>query len=230
MPTPSVSTYAFPQLETPSELERTPTDLVARALAEADAIRERARVEGEAAGRAAGLEQARNEIQAALEALADCGRGVEDTLAATVETLAAQAGELALLTAERIVAGTIAAQPERIVEVVRGALRRLYDRHRVTVLVNPEDLDTLTDAASSLQAQLGGIEHLEVQADRRVVRGGAIARTVHGEVDASVAAQLETARELVRAALAGESPADAAAQADTATGAQRAQDTPELPA
>jgi flagellar biosynthesis/type III secretory pathway protein FliH len=43
-----------------------------------------------------------------------------------------------------------------------------------------------------------------VQADRRVGRGGAVAQTETGEVDASLAAQLSRAREIVAEALAGE--------------------------
>ena len=120
------------------------------------------------------------------------------------ETLTAQAGELALLTAEQMIAGAIAAQPERIIDVVRGTLRRIADRHRVTVLVNPTELELLSQSIPSLQAELGGIEHLDVQADRRVARGGAIAQTAQGEIDVSVSAQLQTARELVEAALGGD--------------------------
>ncbi len=103
-----------------------------------------------------------------------------------------------------MIAGAIAAQPERIIDVVRGALRRIADRHRVTVLVNPAELELLNQSVPALQAELGGIEHLDVQADRRVARGGAIAQTVHGEIDVSISAQLQTARELVAAALTGD--------------------------
>ncbi len=60
----------------------------------------------------------------------------------------------------------------------------------MTVLVNPDDLELLSEAQSSSAAELGGIEHLDVQADRRIARGGAIARTDAGEIDARIDAQL----------------------------------------
>ena len=41
-----------------------------------------------------------------------------------------------------------------------------------------------------------------MQADRRVARGGAVARTEAGEIDAGIEAQLGRAREIVAAALA----------------------------
>ena len=205
MSTASVNSYTFRQLESTDSQDRTPADVMARAMAEAEQIRAQAHAEGYAAGHAQGTEQARAEAVSALAALADAVHAVMDTREELAESLTTQAGELAMLTAEHIVAGAIAAEPERIVDVVRGALRRLTDRHRVTVLVNPEDMEPLKQAVGDLQAELGGIEHLDVQADRRIARAGAIAQTAYGEIDVSIAAQLQSARDLVAAALAGDS-------------------------
>ena len=91
--------------------------------------------------------------------------------------------------------------PELVVEAVRGALRGLVERERVTVLVNPDDLDLVREAMGGVVAGLGGIEHCEVQAERRVGRGGAVVRTPEGDVDARVETKLERAREVVEAAL-----------------------------
>lgn len=209
MPTQTVNTYTFRQLESTADNDRTPADLIARAMAEGEKIREQARSEGEQAGYAAGLERARAETASALTALGEAVQAIGNTRDELAAMLSSQAGELALLTAEQIIAGAIAAQPQRIVDVVRGALRRIADRHRVTVIVNPEDLELLAESVPALQAELGGIEHLDVQADRRIARGGAVAQTVHGEIDASIAAQLETARELLQTALAGDGEAAA---------------------
>jgi flagellar assembly protein FliH len=200
-----ISTYTFQQLESTDSSDRTPADVMARALADAERIREQAQTEGHAAGYAAGAEQARAEAAPLLSAVADAVRAVAETREELAETLTTQAGELAMLTAEHIIAGAIAAEPARITDVVRGALRRLSDRHRVTVLVNPDDLELLSAAVKTLQSELGGIEHLDVQADRRIARGGAVAQTVYGEIDVTIGAQLQTARELVAAALAGDS-------------------------
>ena len=41
--------------------------------------------------------------------------------------------------------GAIAVEPERVVDVVRGALRRLVERERVTVLVHPDDLELVRE-------------------------------------------------------------------------------------
>jgi flagellar assembly protein FliH len=204
MSTQNISAYTFRQLESTAESDQSPADVIARAWAEADAIREQARAEGEAAGRAEGLELARTEAAPALAAVAEAVVAVGATRDELTETLTRQAGELAVLIAEQVIAGAFAAEPERIVDVARAALRRLTDRHHVTVLVNPEDLELLSNAVQALQAELGGIEHLDVQADRRIERGGTIAQTAYGEIDATIGAQLQAARELLEAALAGD--------------------------
>jgi flagellar assembly protein FliH len=128
-------------------------------------------------------------------------------VAATTEDLAARtelaAVDLALRIAEQAMGAAIAVEPERVLDVVRGALRRLVERERVLLLVNPDDLDVVRDRVGALVSELGGIEHWEVQAERRVPRGGAIVRTEEGEVDATLATKLERARELLQHELAG---------------------------
>lgn len=215
MPSQTVNYYTFRQLESTDDSARTPADVMARALADADQIREQARAEGYALGVQQGTEQARAEAASAIAALSEAIRQISDTREELAETLTTQAGELAMLTAEHVVAGAIQAEPRRITDVVRGALRRMSDRHRVVVLVNPQDLEALQQSVSALQAELGGIEHLDVQADRRITRGGAIAQTAYGEIDVSINAQLQSARDLVAAALAGDSEGADAADDET---------------
>jgi flagellar assembly protein FliH len=88
-------------------------------------------------------------------------------------------------------------------DVTRNALRHLAERRRVTVVVNPADLELVSECAEQLRTELGGIEHLSVQSDRRIGRGGAVARTDAGEIDAAIETQLARAREIAVAALGG---------------------------
>jgi flagellar assembly protein FliH len=63
----------------------------------------------------------------------------------------------------------------------------------------------VSECCEQLRTELGGIEHLAVQSDRRIGPGGAIARTDEGEIDASLETQLARAREIAAAALGGSS-------------------------
>jgi flagellar assembly protein FliH len=201
--------YAFEQLE-PSDPPPAdgPARLLAEASAEAREIREAARSQGHAEGLAAGLRDARAQVDSAAVSLGEAARQIEARRGTTVEAVERDAIELAISLAEKILAGALQARPELVVEVVQGALRRVSDRRRITVLVNPGDLETVRASIGEIHSQANGIELCDIQADQRVGVGGAIVRTVEGEVDAGLATQLERAREVVLAELAsGESSA-----------------------
>jgi flagellar assembly protein FliH len=209
----TVSTYAFSQLAgdvTPTRAE----DVLSAAWAEAEQVRAAAHAEGFAAGRDAALSQFAMEAAPALAALSGAASALEARGDASVAALSEQAAELALAVAEQVLCGALAVDAGRVVDVCRGALRRLADRTKVTVLVNPEDLAVLSAEVDALSAQLGGIERFEVQADRRIDRGGVVVRTDQGEIDATIVTQLARAREIVHACLsvpADVDPADVGA-------------------
>lgn len=198
----AVVSYDFEQLE-PSESQ--PRDaaarIIAQAHAEAERIHQQARNEGYEAGRVSGHEHGAAEIAGAASALGQAAHGIEALRAETAAAVETDAIELALTLAGKILAGAFQARPELIVEVVQGALRRIGDRRRITVLVNPADLEVVRAAIGELTAQGSGVELCDLQSDPRVAVGSAIVRTAEGEVDASVQTQLERAREVVAATL-----------------------------
>lgn len=177
--------------------------LLARAEAEAEMVRAAAHSEGYEAGRAEALAA----LSPALEALQTAVVAAREERIAAADQLEVHSVELALFLAEKIVGGALAVEPSRVVEAVRGALRGIVERERVTVLVHPEDLELVREAMDEMRATLGGIEHCEVQAERRVGRGGAIVRTQDGDVDARVETKLQRAREVVEGALGVETAA-----------------------
>jgi flagellar assembly protein FliH len=207
-PAPSaVSTYSFRQLEVPpgGPVDGI-ADVLSAAWAEAEQIRVAARVAGESEGYTAGLAAARAEAEPALAAMTAALRAVRELGDELVQAIEGDAILLALRLSEEIIAGALDVQPERLIDVARFALRHLVDRRHVTLVVNPLDLELMSGAVQTLQSELGGIQHLDVQADRRIGRGGAVARTEAGELDATVEAQLSRAREIVATELTGSPP------------------------
>jgi flagellar assembly protein FliH len=153
-------------------------------------------------GFAAGVAHAQAQLDgpaSAMAAAAEQLQAMRGDAAASVEPAAV---ELALRIAEQALGAWLVADRGVVVEVVRGALRRLVERDRVLILVNPDDLEIVRDHASRLVGELGGIEHCEVQAERRVRPGGAIVRTAEGEVDATLETKLARAREVLEHELA----------------------------
>jgi flagellar assembly protein FliH len=194
----SPAAYRFRQLDAPIYPGE---NALETALAEADAIREAARAQGEAEGRAAAEAAVRAQAEDSLRLLAAAHEALARLRDELVAALEADSVAVGLRLAEQIVAGTIEVEPGRLVDIAGLALRRLADRRAVTLVVNPSELELLSGAVDRLRSELGGIEQLSVQADRRVDRGGVVARTREGEIDATVEAQLERAREVVAAEL-----------------------------
>jgi flagellar assembly protein FliH len=194
--------FSFEQLEASPPPPRDASErLLAKAVAESEQIREQAHAEGYAEGRAQGHQDGLAQSTAAALAMGEALRELHELRGQMADELERDSVELALALAAKILTGALETQPERVVDVVRGALRRVVDRRQIVVLVDPEDLEVVSGAVGELQAQAGGIELCDVQADRRVGRGGAVVRTVEGEIDATVETQLERARELMLGAL-----------------------------
>jgi flagellar assembly protein FliH len=187
--------YAFEQLD--ARLRLSPDGPRA-----ADLVREQAWAEGAAEGRAAGLAEAAELARPALGALAAAAAEAGALRDEMAQRLEQDAVELALALAEQILGAALDVRPERVVDVVRGALRRLGDREQVVAVVHPDDLELVAGFVDRLRGELGGIDHLAVQADRRIARGGALVRTLDGEIDAQVTTQLERARTIAAAELA----------------------------
>jgi flagellar assembly protein FliH len=173
--------------------------IIDAANAEADALRARAVEDGRAEGIRLGREAASAELGPAIAALDQAvaeARAARETLLEQAEVRAAQ---FALAIAEKVVAGALDVEPERVVDVVRGALRGLLDGDRIIICVHPDDVELVRAAG------LGTPDtHIEVHAERRVTRGGALVRTAVGEVDARIEHKLDAVRAVVAAEL-GES-------------------------
>jgi flagellar assembly protein FliH len=210
-----VANYSFRQLDAPpAGTSDGIADVLSAVRAEAEQIRAQAWAAGEAEGRAAGLAAARTDAQPAVVALGASVQAIEQLRSQVMAELEQDAVEMAIRLAEQILAGVLSVQPERVLDVGRNALRHLTDRRRVTLVVNPGDLEVVSDCVDRLRSELGGMEHLGVQADRRVARGGAVARTDAGDIDAGIDTQLGRAREIVAAALERDPSAFAQASDD----------------
>ncbi len=194
--------YALQQLEpsAPAPRDAAARELVA-AREEAEAIRERARSEGFAAGRQEGIEQGRGEVADGAGALLEALRAVNEVREETAATVERDAIEMALSLAGKVIVATLQVRPELVVEVVQGALRRVAGQRRISIVVNPADLETVRGALGDLQSQSAAVEQWDLQPDPRVPAGGALVRTAEGEVDVTIETQLERAGEVVIAEL-----------------------------
>jgi flagellar biosynthesis/type III secretory pathway protein FliH len=202
----AIEAFELPALEPDGALLTvggvTPAGRAAEIVQEAHSDARRIAAEAEAAGReagfAAGLEAAREEIAVARQALEAAAAQVEATREAALDRMEVQAAELGLALARKILSASLEVKPELVVDVTRSALRRVAERDRLVVEVNPDDFALLRSEIEGVADSLGGFHGLEVVAERRVARGGCLLRTTEGEIDAGIDEQLERAAEIVR--------------------------------
>jgi flagellar assembly protein FliH len=181
------SSFEFPELAVPRPVE----ERLAAAEAEHEAELAAARAEGYAEGLAAG----RAEVSAAARVLASAAEQLDEASANAAGEAEGVAVELALRIAEKVLGGELEARPELVLDVVRGALRRLTEPLPATLLVNPEDAEMVRASIADFSVEHGG--ELTVREERRIERGGCVVRTQAGEIDAQITAQLERAAKVV---------------------------------
>jgi flagellar assembly protein FliH len=181
------SSFDFPELAVPRPVE----ERLAAAEAEHEAELAAARADGYDEGLAAG----RAEVSAAARALTGAAAELDAAREMAATEAEPVAVELALRIAAKVLGGELEARPELVLDVVRGALRRLTEPLPAILLVNPEDAELVRGALADFSVEHGG--ELSVREERRVERGGCVVQTRAGELDAQIGAQLERAAKVI---------------------------------
>jgi len=150
--------------------------------AELARLREAARAEGYAEGLTTGR----------VEGEQACGRikQLVDSFGNTLDNfdfrLADMVLELALDVARQVVAGELAAHPERILDVVNLALKQMAETSReARLLLNPEDAVLVRPHLEQVLDK----NRLRIVEDVRIVRGGCMIETAQGDLDATLPAR-----------------------------------------
>ncbi|MFO7543130.1 MAG: flagellar assembly protein FliH [Thiobacillus sp.] len=145
-------------------------------------LREAARAEGFAEGRAA--------AQAEQDKAGARMRQLVESYAATLDNLdfrlADMVLELSLDVARQVVAGELAVHPERILDVVNLALKQMAETSQdARLLLNPEDAVLVRPHLDQVLDK----NRLRIVEDTRMVRGGCLIETPHGDLDATLPAR-----------------------------------------
>ena len=150
--------------------------------AELAALREAARAEGYAEGMAAG----RAEGEQACSRMKQLAESFSSTLDNLDFRLADMVLELALDVARQVVAGELAARPERILDVVNLALKQMAETSReARLLLNPDDAALVRPHLEQVLDK----NRLRIVEDVRIVRGGCLIETAQGDLDATLPAR-----------------------------------------
>ena len=98
--------------------------------------------------------------------------------------------ELSCQIASRIVGKVAELKQETVVEIAKAALDHLADKQKITIRVNPDDLEILKQHEAEWLASTGG-GAVDINPDARIKRGGCLVEGESGSVEAQIDRQIE---------------------------------------
>lgn len=149
-----------------------------------DAARAEGHEEGYRAGYDEGLSEAQSFVEKAKGALDNAERAYEAMLAETEPRLLA----LSMTAAKKVASEALKTDPDVARDLIRRGISALRDENEFHVMVDADLLSIMEDGGSGLAAEFGG--RLVELAPDPSVDAGAVVKTPHGFVDATVSSQI----------------------------------------
>ena len=181
--------------------------MIADARAESEAIRQRAFEEAKTAGLREAMQQVESDIETRaaclaeqkvaeqLETLLPAMRQASDELTREYDRWLADweesAARLCVDIAEKLIKHELDVKPESATNMITEALRLAVGQPRITVRLNPMDLDRLGNDAEEFVKSVTSCGEVILRADDLIDRGGCQIETKHGEIDARLQTLLE---------------------------------------
>jgi type III secretion protein L len=98
---------------------------------------------------------------------------------------------LAIRVAARIIGREMRQHPDTITDIVTQAIQTVRNQTRVTIRVNPDDIEHLSRGREQLLSRIGQSKIIDFQSDSKVQPGGCIIESEAGVVNAQLKTQLE---------------------------------------
>jgi len=160
----------------------------ARASFEAD--RKEAEDMGRSAGREAGFEEGRAEVERLVLRMQTVLERAQNKRAEILEQTEQEIINLVLLIARKVIKVISENQRNVIVSNVVQALKKVKGRGNILIRVNMADLKLSTAHIKDFITLVEGVKSIQVVEDSSVDEGGCIIETDFGEIDARIASQL----------------------------------------
>ena len=184
-------------------LDRERGEFRANSAKEAEIVREAARIEGREEGHttgyAEGLAKAETDMRHEYESKFSQALALLDemvkSLSASRERLAgAHSSQLIRMwetMLRRMLATSVEMDPKVVERIVHDLLKRISDRERIIVYLNPEDVAMIEESKEKLIDSIRGVKFFELMSDDHVDKGSCLIETNLGIYDARWRTQLE---------------------------------------
>jgi flagellar assembly protein FliH len=98
--------------------------------------------------------------------------------------------ELALAVARKVIHHEVRSEREVAINVVKAALKAAILSEKVTIKLNPLDLDTAVEHKADLMDHIDGSPKVKLEKDEGVGQGGCVIETAYGNIDARLEEQM----------------------------------------
>ena len=147
--------------------------------------------EGETAGFEQGAQKMEPLISSIKEALIQLN-GIRKEIYLQIEK---EVVELALAIAQKVICREVATDKETVVCVAKEALAKVDDPGKITIKMNPADLQFINETKYQLANLIGDVNNVSFEGEESIQSGGCIIETELGEIDARIEKQLEAVKE-----------------------------------
>lgn len=156
---------------------------------------------GHELGEQAGLESAMQKLESLLTGGHKLIGELGELHRQTCRDVEADLVQLALAVARKIVGRDVSLGPEAVTRIIREALGQVEHAGKITIKLNPADLELLADIKPQLLSGLPEAGRAVFEADEGIARGGCLIETDEGEVDARIERQFQVVEEAFRTEL-----------------------------
>ena len=155
-----------------------------------EAERKTSEEEARNAGREAGFEEGKAEVERLVQRTHTVLERVQDKRIDILQDTENEIVNLVLLISRKVVKAISEAQRNVVVQNVVQALRKVKGKGNIIIRVNIADLKLTTHHINDFINMLEGNKNIQVMEDSSVDEGGCIIETDFGEIDARIASQL----------------------------------------
>jgi flagellar assembly protein FliH len=150
-------------------------------------------------GERAGLEGATGRLEQLLKSLEQLLSDLEGLRRRACHDLEKEMVQLALGVARKIVGRDVQTDVETVAAVVRDALSRVEHAERITIRMNPGDMQRLAELKPRLLDELADAGRARFEADAGISSGGCRVESDSGEIDARIEQRFKVVEEAFQA-------------------------------
>ena len=152
-------------------------------------------------GEKTGSERTAQKLEPVLDSLRHALLQLKNLRKDTYQRLEKEVVDLALAIARKVICREIEVDKEVVVGVAREALTKIEDPGKITIKLNPSDLQFINETKYQLSEMIGNIDNVKLESEDSIQSGGCLVETDLGEIDARIENQLQAVEESFRSAL-----------------------------